>query len=91
MLMPSMDIDYPNPKGLKVLFADKNGSDFDREFALKMGLEPGQMYTVDRLEVGSWSSTVYLEETNHLTFPNGGQVCFNSVMFLEPHKWPLND
>jgi hypothetical protein len=67
---PTMDI-Y-SPKGAKVIFTGKGGYDHERERACKV-LEIGKVYTVERTEVGSWHTSVWLKER-----PGEG---FNSVHF----------
>lgn len=66
-----MDI-YSTP-GSKIKFDPKdNGWPYQNEEARKR-LEVGSIYTVDRIEVGSWMSYVYIEE-----YPGYG---FNTVLF----------
>ena len=66
----SMDI-YSEP-GTKIVFIDKNGTNFDRAEAEKI-LKVGQIYTVSKIDINSWISYVTLEEVPDRTF--------NSVMF----------
>ena len=51
----------------------KHGHDHDQEHAMKY-LKPDTIYTIDRTEVDSWHTDVYLKE-----FPN---ISFNSVHFI---------
>lgn len=65
-------MDIYSTKGTKVIFNNINGHDYDLEHARKY-LKEGEKYTVDFIDVGAWSTSVYLEE-----FPG---ISFNSVMF----------
>lgn len=77
------DIMYA-PVGTKVTYLDENGYDYDRRYAIDCGLIKGQQYTLESVDVGSWSSTVYVEE-----FPDKG---FNTVMFESAeYKTPTNE
>ena len=67
-----MDI-FRTKYGSKVKYLNKNGYDSDRSFANKY-LKEGEEYTVRLIEIGMWSSEVYLEEVSGV----GG---FNTVMF----------
>lgn len=58
--------------GTKVIYLGKNGYDSEREFANKF-LKKEKEYTVSRIDIGNWSSLIYLDE-----IPGKG---FNSVMF----------
>lgn len=66
----SMDI-YSKP-GTKVRYLDENGYDHQPVDAREAGLVKGQLYEVDRIEVGGWSSEVFLKGFKH---------GFNTVMF----------
>jgi len=66
-----MSMDIYSVSGTKVMFLDKNGSDYDRVEAEKV-LKVGQIYTIVDIQVSSWISHVKLEEVS-------GR--FNSVMF----------
>lgn len=68
-------LDIYSPAGTKVTFIDENGYDFDREQARKY-FTKGQVLTVKRIDVESWSSSVTFEE-----LPG---KWFNTVMFA--HK-----
>lgn len=59
----------------QVMFMNRGGYESDRESALKSGLVPGGIYTIRYIDIGSWSSDVFLKE-----FPGQG---FNTVMFKE--------
>jgi hypothetical protein len=59
--------------GDKVIFLNQNGLEQQRDRAIFMGLIPLNVYTVNRIEVGSWSSQVELIE-----FPD---LWLNTVMF----------
>ncbi len=65
-------MDIYSPKGTKVRFSGKNGTDFDQEFARKY-LVVGGLYTISRTEVGSFSSDAILAEFPHSRF--------NTVLF----------
>lgn len=60
------------PKGTRLVFYNQNGRDFDREYALKQGLEPWKVYTVKSCMVGDWYSHYEFEEV---------EGKFNTVMF----------
>ncbi|WP_110933782.1 hypothetical protein [Paenibacillus bouchesdurhonensis] len=72
---PTMNI-Y-SQKGDRVRFLNKNGHDWEPERAREIGLVEGEIYTVERTDVGGWHTDVYLQE-----IPG---YHFNSVMF-ENHK-----
>lgn len=82
-MMPTMSIDMANPVGVKVVYTGKNGMNSDHEYAVQNGLKVGQTYTVQALTVHSWSTDVYLQETQHCRNRLNQPVCFNSVLFLE--------
>lgn len=67
------------PKGDKVIYTGKGGYTSDKERGDKY-LKQGETYTVHKTVVHSFSTDVYLEEIQD-TFPNGGRVYFNSVLF----------
>ena len=67
-----MDI-YAQP-GTKVIFLNQNGTDYDLQNA-REHFKEGDVLTVAKTEVGSWSTSVYFKEV-----PGVG---FNSVMFQE--------
>jgi hypothetical protein len=75
-----MSMNIYSPEGTKViaLFDNDgnlmNGHDSEKE-AASQHLEPNKVYTVDKTEVHSWYTKVYLKD-----FPN---VSFNSVHFEE--------
>jgi hypothetical protein len=58
--------------GSKVVFLNKNGYEFQRDYANACGLEEGGVYIVRGTNVGQSSTLVYLE---------GFTTGFNSVMF----------
>lgn len=62
---------YSN-QGTKVRYTGQHGLDHDRRYANEH-LQQGEVYTVDRTVVHSWSTDVYLQEV-----PG---KCFNSVLF----------
>ncbi len=64
--------------GDRVVFLDKHGYDGETDQAKAKGLVKGGVYTVDGMEVHSFSSDVYLVE-----FPGKR---FNSVMFRDENK-----
>lgn len=68
------DMDIHSPQGTKVVFTANGGMDGEIKYA-KEQLVLGEIYTVRRTEVHSWSTDVYLEE-----FPDN---CFNSCLFDE--------
>lgn len=74
----SMDINAPEGTKVKPLFDSDgkimNGYDHDIEHAMKH-LKQGETYTVDRTEIHSWHTKVYLQE-----IPG---VPFNSVHFTQ--------
>lgn len=73
MSEPKMDL-YAN-EGYKVTVTKKSinyGYDYDKEKANKH-LKAGEIYTVERTEVGGWHTDVFLKE-----IPG---ICFNSVHF----------
>ncbi len=59
-------------KGTKLRYLGENGYDSDRFYAEKQGLIKDETYTLKKTSVGSWSSSIYLEEV---------EGSFNSVMF----------
>jgi hypothetical protein len=59
-------------KGDRIVFINYNGSEYDLKKAQQY-LNEGQYYTVNKIDIGSWCSDIYLEE-----FPD---INFNSVMF----------
>lgn len=61
------------PIGTKVKFLNRSGYDHEPKDAVALGLAAGVEYTLSHLEIGSSSSSIYLEE-----FPSRA---FNSVMF----------
>ncbi len=61
--------------GTKVRFLNKNGYEYDLEHARKY-LNTNRIYTVRNIDVGGWSSTVYLEEVPGEYF---NTVCFKEV------------
>lgn len=65
-------IDIYSPSGTKVKFNDCHGHDWEREEARKI-LNTTDIYTIEYIDVGDWSSNLYLKE-----FPN---TLFNSVLF----------
>lgn len=71
--MDSMDI-Y-SEEGTKVKFVNHGGHDKEPENAVKAGLIPNGIYTVEKTDVQGWSTGVTLKE-----FPGKE---FNSVMFEE--------
>jgi len=60
--------------GMKVRYIGEGGWDADKVHANKY-LTVGEIYTVDIIDIGNWSSDVYLIE-----FP---EIDFNTVMFEE--------
>lgn len=62
-------------QGDKVVFLNRNGHEWQRIDAAECGLIEGGVYTVDRVDVKSFSSTAYLTEV-----PEHG---FNTVMFRD--------
>jgi hypothetical protein len=70
------------PKGTKLTYLDENGYDCDRKYAKGCGLIKGQQYTLYYVDVGSFSSDVYVEE-----FPDKP---FNTVMFEAEYETPTN-
>lgn len=64
-----MDI-YAKP-GTKVRFLNRNGYDRDLEYANEV-LNTEDVYEVERVDIGGWSSSVYLV---------GQKRPFNTVMF----------
>lgn len=68
----SMDI-Y-SKKGTKVIYLAIGGYPSQLEYANKF-LEKGKEYTIERTDVDSWTTNVYLQEILEDT------VCFNSVHF----------
>lgn len=61
------------PPGTKVRYLDENGYDSDKVNAKHLGLVKGCLYTLVKINIGSFCSNIYLQE-----FP---QYPFNSVMF----------
>lgn len=61
--------------GDQVRFINKNGLQSDLEKAQEY-LQPGEIYTVDRVYIGNWSSKVYLMEVPGVSF---NTVCFEDV------------
>jgi hypothetical protein len=62
-------------EGTKVIFANPTwGYQFDQKMAAKH-LKEGAVYTVERTDVDSWHTDVYLKEV-----PG---IAFNSVHFVE--------
>jgi hypothetical protein len=59
------------PRGASVEFIGKNGTDHELKAAMAV-LTVGDIYTVRRVEVGDWSSKVYL---------TGYDTPFNTVHF----------
>lgn len=51
----------------KIMFTGKNGRDHELSEA-KGVLEVGHIYTVAKIEVGDWSSEVWLHEVDDLSF-----------------------
>jgi hypothetical protein len=68
-------LDIYSPAGTKAYFIDENGYDSQREEARKF-FTKGQVLTVKRIDVESWSSSVTFEE-----LPG---KWFNTVMFGVP-------
>ena len=66
-------MDLKTKIGSKVKYLDENGYDRDREWAQHMGLKKGEVYTVRFVDIGSWSSSVWLDEIEGASF--------NTVMF----------
>jgi hypothetical protein len=64
-------------RGAKVRFLDRNGYDYQLETARRLLSKDG-VYTVDRTDVHSWYTYVYLIE-----FPG---EAFNSAMFVDDAK-----
>lgn len=65
-------MDIYSPEGTKVRYIADNGFDDEAEDASKL-LIPGEIYTVDRVDIGGWISYVWLKEVS--------QEPFNTVMF----------
>ena len=65
----------PSPQGRKIVFLNKGGYELQREFANEF-FEEGQILTIKEIEVGSWSSEVYVEECER-------NMGFNTVMFAD--------
>lgn len=59
--------------GDKVRFLNVNGYEINRTNAIEAGLKEGNTYIVSGLDIGSWSSDVFLE--------GFGNTPFNTVMF----------
>lgn len=59
-------------KGEKVKFLNKNGCEQDLKYAAKI-FKKGDILTVDKVEIGGFSSKVFFKET--------GEKNFNTVMF----------
>lgn len=66
-------MDIYSPPGTRVRFMNKGGYEIQPKQAIKEGLIEEEVYTVSYIDVGSWTSYVYLKE-----FPNKS---FNTVMF----------
>lgn len=62
-----------SPPGTRVRFMNKGGYEIQPRLAIKAGLIEEEVYTVAYVDVGGWTSYVYLKE-----FPNEG---FNTAMF----------
>lgn len=58
--------------GDKVIYLDENGHDYEREDAREL-FRKGSTLTIERVDVGGWTSRVYFIEV-----PDKG---FNTVMF----------
>jgi hypothetical protein len=71
------DMDIYCEEGTKVKFINEGGWDGEFEEAKKY-LKQGEMYTVDYVDIGGWTSYVTLKE-----FPTKE---FNTVLFAEVDK-----
>jgi hypothetical protein len=70
--MEADNMDIYSPKGTKVKFTANGGYDLEIERSKKI-LSLNSIYTVSRVDVGDWYSSVVLEE-----FPDES---FNTVLF----------
>lgn len=68
-----MDINAKN--GVRVIFNNPNAGYEHHQQQAKEHLVAGDQYTVDRTDVGSWHTDVYLQEVP--------DVAFNSVLFKD--------
>jgi len=65
-------MEMDSTKGSKVKFLGEHGLDYDVPDAIEDGLVKGEIYTVEYMIVGGWSSEVKLEEFDDV---------YNTVMF----------
>jgi len=68
-------------KGTKILFTGKGGYDSDKEYANKH-LTVDEIYTVDKILIDNWSSTIILEE---FPFKSFNTVMFKDIRLAENH------
>ena len=90
-----MNMSLDTPEGDKIIFSNPNsGYVLDQESCEKY-LKVNEEYTVDFIDIGSWSSEVYLKEIpnksfNTVMFENLSDPFFNEIEWSE-EKEPNNE